>query len=327
VTASARVRGATWASVLLAAMFLPTGCAQDNSEDSASGESADTGPQVVAVEDLLGARLTLTGDPDWLAADEQGLWVLRDSGELRRIDTTTHEVTGVVELGDMQLCSGLGASFGSVWSCLGPDVVRVDPEDLSVVKRWAIHKQAVQGHLVGAFDRVWVLTSDGSSLVGIDPNTNRVASEFELPARCSDIAAGADTLWMPCRLDDRVLEIDPATGDTLLDLPIDNPVSVAVDTDVWVGAATTTMRLDPETGEVLAEVDVGAEPEGGVALDPGSVWVRNGDDFLIEIDRASGTVVRRITADVTSGGDLLVLDGTVWTTANNDEQLFQIAPG
>ena len=183
----------------------------------------------------------------------------------------------------------------------------------------------MQGHLVGGFDRVWVLTSDGSNLVGIDPATNEVATEFELPARCTDVTLGVDALWLPCNVDDRVLKVDPTAGDVLLDLAIDNPISVAVDDDVWLGTATTTVQLDPATGEVLLEGDAGSAPDGGVALDDDSVWVRNGEDFLIRLDRETGERTQQITAqNLTSGGDILVLDGEVWTTAYDDQLLFRI---
>ena len=52
------------------------------------------------VEDVLVAKLTLTGDPDWLAADEHGLWVFRQSGEFTLVDPTTNEVAGTVSVGD-----------------------------------------------------------------------------------------------------------------------------------------------------------------------------------------------------------------------------------
>lgn len=302
-------------------------CSSDGSQGTAVLSGGSNSPEAVSpVDDLATVRITLDGGPDWLAVDRRGVWVLRDSGELTLVDPQTNEVADAVDLGDLNLCSGLGAAFDSIWTCLGSDVVRVDPKSLEVVNRFAVHKQAAQGHLVGGFSRVWVLTSDGSSMVGIDPATNEVATEFELPARCSDVTLGSDALWLTCAIDDRVLKVDPSSGKVLLDIAIDNPVAVAVDTDVWVGAATITMQLDPATGEIQQEVDAGASPNGGVALDADSVWVRNGTDFLIQIDRKTGARVQHVTADVTSGGDVLVVRGEVWTTAFDDDELFRLDP-
>ena len=292
-------------------------------EDSDAAEPSTAEAAITPVEDVLVAQLTLAGDPDWLAADEHGVWVQRASGEITLIDPATSEEAGSVSVGPMDLCSGLGASYGAIWTCVGSDVARIDPETFEVVAQLAVNKQAVQGHLVGGFDRVWVLTSDGSGLVGIDPATNQVETEFELPARCSDVSLGEDALWLPCRVDDRVLKVDPLSGEVLLDLAVDNPTFVAVDGDVWVGTSTATKRLDPETGEVLVEAGAGAD--GGVALDGDSVWVRNLEEFLVRLDRETGERVQEITAtDLTSPGDLLVLEGEVWTTAYDDQLLFRI---
>lgn len=311
---------------LVAALGL-TACGGDDQPDAAA-QPSQAEVEVAPVEDVTVAQLTLPGDPDWLAVDEHGVWVQRNSGELAVVDPATNEVSRSVQLGATELCGGIGASYGAVWTCVTSDVLRLDPVTLEVVARLAVGKQAVQGHLVGGFDRVWVLTSDGSTLVGIDPATNEVATEFELPARCTDVTLGDDALWLPCKVDDRVLKVDPTTGEVLLDLALDNPVSVAVDGDVWLGTATTTLQLDPDSGEVLLEGDAGSAPDGGVALDADSVWVRNGTDFLIRLDRATGERRQQITAEeLTSGGDLLVIDGDVWTTAFDDQVLFRVDPG
>ena len=133
-------------------------------------------------------------------------------------------------------------------------MLRIDPDAMEITHRYRVRKQAAQGHLVGGFGHVWVLTSDGSTLVGIDPETNRAAVEYALPARGSDVALSDDALWLPCRIDDRVLKLDPATGEVLLDLEVANPVTVETgDGEVWVGTAADTQRLDPDTGEVLVD--------------------------------------------------------------------------
>jgi streptogramin lyase len=280
------------------------------------------------VSDLVVAELTLAGEPDWLAVDEEGrgIWTQQGSNEITLIDPATDEVVDLVDVGDANLCNGIGSSYGGVWTCRAGDLVRVDPVSLEVVSVLPLRKQAVQGHLAGGFGRVWVLTSDGSTLVGVDPATDRVDQRFELPARCTDVTLGADSLWLPCRIDDKVLEIDPYSGEVRLELDVDNPVVVAVDGDVWVGTASETVRLDATTGEVLGRLAGAAEPEGDVEVDADHVWVRNGEDFLLQFDRQSGDLVRHVQADVTSGGDMLLVDGHVWISAGDDQTLYHLDP-
>ncbi|MBF4770396.1 hypothetical protein ISU10_21685 [Nocardioides agariphilus] len=314
--------------------LLAGGCATGASEPASPASlapapepSARAGP-VRPVEDVAVATLTLPGDPDWLAADNHGLWVFRQSGELTLVDPARSAVAGTVATGETELCSGLGASFGSVWTCQGSDVLRVDPEAMAVVGRYQVKKQAAQGHLVGAFGHVWVLTSDGSSLVGIDPETNEVDVQHDLPARGSDVAASEDALWLPCRIDDRVLKIDPASGEVLLDVEVANPVSVATgEGEVWVATASDTRRLDPTSGQILRTADAPAGSEGGIVVGEDRVWVRNAEDFLFEVDRATGERVGQVTAEgLTSSGDLLLLHGDLWVASYDDQVLFRLDP-
>jgi streptogramin lyase len=319
------------APLVLAGLLLVASCGGDSEPDNGASTAAGSSPSaapVVPVADLLVAQLTLAGEPDWLTLDDEGrgIWTQQSSNEITLIDPETDEVVNVVEAGDANLCSGIGSSYGGVWTCAGGDLLRIDPVSFTVVSRLAVRKQAVQGHLVGGFGRVWVLTSDGSTLVGVDPTTNRVDQSYDLPARCTDVTLAEDALWLPCRIDDKVIKVDPATGEVLLELDVDNPVVVAVDGDVWVGTALETEHLDPTTGEVLGVLAGGAEPDGDVEVDADSVWVRNGDDFLLQFDRETGDLVRHVQADVTSGGDMLLVDGDVWISANDDHTLFHLDP-
>ncbi len=310
------------AAGLVCLVVVAAGCGADDPDPAPAAE-----PVVRPVSEVEVARLDLAGGPDWLVADEHGVWVKHDSGELLLVDSESREPVDSVEVEAVAShCQGLGSAYDAVWTCAGSDVVKVDPDSLEVTARFKVKKQALQGHLVGAFDRIWVLTSDGSHLIGIDPVADEIAIEVDLPARCSDVAAGEAGLWLPCSVDDRVLQLDPATGEVIQDLELQNPIAIAVDSDVWLATGTTTVRLDPGSGEVLAEIDVGARPDGWVALDDKSVWVRNGDDFLVRIDRATEERAEQIAADVTSGGDVIVVDGLVWTTAFDDGALFVLDP-
>src|SRR5436853_4402362 len=117
----------------LAVLFLlGAGCASNapggSAEPTQTATSATSGEvETIPVEKVLVAELDLPGDPDWLAADESGVWVQRNSGEVALVDPATNELAFAVPLGDISLCQGIGASFGSGWACKRSDVVRIDP--------------------------------------------------------------------------------------------------------------------------------------------------------------------------------------------------------
>jgi len=90
------------------------------------------------------------------------------------------------------------------------------------------------------------------------------------------------------------------------------PISVHVSgqpVDVWAGpeavwVVTTSghsrngglVRLSPETGASLAEIEVGQDPTG-VAVGPGLVWVSNADGTITTIDPATNQTAETIVMD------------------------------
>jgi YVTN family beta-propeller protein len=80
---------------------------------------------------------------------------------------------------------------------------------------------------------------------------------------------------VPSETDDVVHRIHPGSRATFQIGVGDRPVAVAVDANaVWVANAGdgTVSRIDPETSEVVATIDVGPAP-AGVAVAHGLVWV------------------------------------------------------
>lgn len=271
-------------------------------------------------------QLRIPGGPDWLVAADDGVWVKIDRGELVLIDPAAMSVVAQVEVeapGD-GLCQGIGIGFDAVWTCSGTDVVRVDADSREVVSRLALNKAYAQGHLIAAAGRLWVLTGTGDTLVGVDPSTERVITTIDLPIRGTDLAADEAGLWVISTPDDRVVHVDADTGAILADTPLDGPVSITTAGGVWVAGLTESVLLDPATGAVARTIDTGAGSTGSIATDGTSVWIRNVDTFLTEFDGTTGEVLQTYASDATSGGDMIVAFGHVWTTAFDDATLFAI---
>lgn len=287
---------------------------------------APDGTVLVPAQNRTKTRLRIPGGPDWMAADEKFLYLKRDDGGVDRIDPGTDKVVASVEV-EGDLCQGIGVGFGAAWVCQGADVARVDLDAMKVVATVKVGKAAEQGHLATGFDRVWVLVGDGSTLVSINPATNAVEAPIVLGARGTDLAVGQNGVWVVSGLDDAVLRVDPAARKVVSRTGgIDEPRTVAVSDAVWVGAFTSTARLDPATGRVIATVPVGTGREGGISATEDQVWVRSKDQFLRHVDPATNKVTEGLSADVTSSGDVLVAFGSVWTSAYDDATLFRLTP-
>lgn len=233
-----------------------------------------------------------------MAVDEHGLWVRRDRKPSLLIDPVSGQLKGTVVTGyELPLCQGIGAAYDVVYICRGTDLLRVDPTTMEVRDRVKLHKEYAQGHIPGAFGRFWVLESDGSTLTGLDPATGAVVSSFKLPARGWDRPPARTASGWPARSTTRCYRGGPG--------------------DAEVNA--------PETGEVLATVEGGAEPDGDIASDERYVYVRNGEDFLLQIDKATNGVLR-YTADLEGGGSVAVAAGDVWVTGFDDATLMRLWP-
>lgn len=321
-------RAAQTAAAVLAACAAVAGCASGASPPvDSSAASPAAGPVPPAVPTGPGTvRLSLPGGPDWLAADDRFVYVRRDVGRIDRVDPATTEVVASVEVpGDD--CQGLGVAFGSVWTCRGREVVRLDLAAGTVVAAIAVDKAPIQGTLAGGFDRLWVLVGDGSRLVGIDPATDAPDPPIELGLRGTDLAVGEGAVWVVSHLAGALVRVDPVSRQVTARVDgIGAMFSVAVGEGAVWASGPATVAVAPDTAEVTATYDVGAGYGGALAVDGDSVLVRSQDEFLREIDTATGEVraVEPRPADVDSEGDVLVAFGSVWVTANDQEVLLRL---
>lgn len=279
------------------------------------------------VDDRVEAVLTMPS-PSWLTADDDAVYVRRDDGVVSRVDPATDEVTDLAEIPG-PLCQGIGVGFGAVWTCSGPDVVAVDLDDGEVGAPIPVGKAAVQGHLGVGHGRVWVLVGDGSQLVGIDPETREPDEPIDLGVRGTDVAVADDAVWVASAVDDSVVRVDPTTAEVDLTVGGLGGASALAFTDgtAWVAGSSGTFALDAESGELGAVVGGGAGADGAVAADDTSVWVRRADTFLREVDADEAEAVADISADVTSGGDVIVAFGSLWVTAYDDAVLYRLSRG
>ena len=331
-----------------AAFALPTAvaCGGDDGGPAAGGTGSgsptvandtvvqvDDRPEVTTpLADAQEAAIELPGGPDWLAFHDGFVWVKRDDGMVSRIDPRTNKPKGEIQADTKsdQLCQGIGAGGGAVWSCSGSDVVRIDPERLKVTDSIPVGKIFDQGHFVFADGKIWVLAGNGDRLVGIDTATASAGPAVELPAACRELGFGADMIWVTCPLDGMVFSVNPASASVEAQLELeDASVASASDSALWVGSAGDLMRFDLETLQPLARFEA-LDPgtEGTLLVDGEDVWVRTAQGFLHRIDATSNTVAEQIEPpEALSGGDLLIAAGSVWTTAFNDNLLIRLRAG
>ena len=197
----------------------------------------------------------------------------------------------------------------------------------------------------------------------LDPRTGEEEATITLEgfsANIMEVAFGAGSVWVssgdyyPEPVGERgpgdiVLRVDPETNRVVGRIPVDSPTGLTFGHgSVWATSAGhgTVSRIDPETGEVAAEIDVGRGAVD-IATDErtGDVWVAGlylpedySGDFsqedseynkLSRVDPATNRVVAEIpiAANSPEGGaqSVAVGEGAVWTQSV-DGGLFKVDP-
>ena len=190
----------------------------------------------------------------------------------------------------------------------------------------------------------------------LDPQTGEEEAVIRLKgfsANTVEVTFGAGSLWVSSgdwtAAADVVLRVDPETNRVVDRIPVDSPTGLAFGHgSVWATSAGdgTVSRIDPETGEVSAEIEVGRGAVD-IATDErsGDVWIAGlympedySEDFsqqdseynkISRVDPQTNHVVAEIpiVASSLEGGaqSVAVGAGAVWAQSG-DGKLFKVNP-
>jgi len=168
-----------------------------------------------------------------------------------------------------------GVSFDGqrVWFASGDRLNTLDPESGEIVGALDI-----AAHAGTAFDGTHLFQIAEAVIRKIDPKTGEVLSTIPAPGNGGDsgLAWAEGTLWVGQNRDRKIHQVDPKTGAVLRTIESDRFVTGVtwVDGQFWHGTwqdeASDVRRIDPETGEVLARLEMpvgtgvsGLESDGG----------------------------------------------------------------
>lgn len=278
--------------------------------------------------------------PDELVFAKGFIWVKTDSGHVVQVDPATNSVVGDIKVDTTSwqhdYCQGLGTDGENIWACSTRgnenfktiDVVRIDPSSQTVTATVEVGKIFDQYNMPFLSNHIWVLTDDGSKLVGIDTTTNQPSPAIDLGVRCFQVAATSSSLLVTCKLDDLILRVDPESMQvterrTFTRSPWN---IVATEDGAWVGLGNAVVRLDPESLNPVATFTSLPGDKGLFATKEG-LWVRLDEGFLYRIDTVSNQIVEQITSDQRfyNLGSVIVTSDAIWTTAGDDDLLLRIS--
>jgi glutamine cyclotransferase len=168
-----------------------------------------------------------------------------------------------------------GVSFDGehVWFAAGGTLASLDPdsgETLSAID--------VPAHAGTAFDGTHLYQIADSRILKIDPASGQVLTSIPAPGDGGDsgLAWADGTLWVGQHRARKIHQIDPRTGAILRTIASNRFVTGVTWVDeqlwhgTWEGDESNIRRIDPQSGEVLEQIDLpsgvavsGLESDGG----------------------------------------------------------------
>jgi YVTN family beta-propeller protein len=178
-------------------------------------------------------------------------------------------------------------------------------------------------------DAVWVANADDGTVSRIDPRTRKVVTTIGIGAPAIGLAVDRGTVWLANGTGGTVALVDARANVVAETIDLRGPNAIlpnsvyavaAAGNAVWAAAGYgSVIRLDRQTHEVAAKVDVG-EVALDVAVGEGATWVADNTEHVVRIETATNTVTARVAiasmpvaiAAGENGVWVVTVDGSLW---------------
>jgi YVTN family beta-propeller protein len=175
------------------------------------------------------------------------------------------------------------------------------------------------------FDGIWIQVDPPiDQMIRIDTDTGSVAMAIDGGA---GVAFTDDALWVALPGQAEFQKLDPVSGDTLASISEKTAYLASGAGSIWAVAFDgRVIRVDPETGELLAAIPIEATELTDIAVSDDGAWVTAKEDGRVfRIDPATN----RVVADIRTGAGAhgIVIDGSgVWVTNYRANTVSRIDP-
>ncbi|MDW3218214.1 MAG: hypothetical protein R8F63_06335 [Acidimicrobiales bacterium] len=208
-------------------------------------------------------------------------------------------------------------------------------EDLETRPPPALPGDAMRRIVVGADANFISARNDSIAVVGgfgglslIDPDRNQVTANGNIADSANRVMRTQSSVWITNYQDNQIIQVDPGTNTVQATFPFPGPDGIAKVGDFIVVASFDegfVAKIDPVTGEIVTQVDVGGSPTA-VYNGPHGLWVTIFDTGeLVRLTRSSLDTNERIVVGagpVGIGGDATHL----WVTNNDEGTVAKVDP-
>jgi hypothetical protein len=308
------------------------------------------GDKAELVLDIASDPLTVTssievGDgPSGMVVGDDGIWVaVRRAGEVTLVDPTSQVVTEQLNVGGYP--DDVAVVEREVWVS-NPSkgvVTRHGPFGDAAAfaeTEFPVESEAHQD-IASGFDSVWIAVKGDATWRW--PVADEEPTRFPALDTPTDVAVDEDWVWLLGEDDGRpvlvrVDETGSADETFFLDDDVESSLGKA-DADlaagegwVWIalGDEGRVLRIDPATGEVNGEAEVGGD-YAGISVGGGVVWVLVGREDgsggrVVRIDPDSLEQVEDSLELTETPADIVVIGNTAWISIASGDQLERVEP-
>jgi streptogramin lyase len=264
------------------------------------------------------ARIATGSHPCGIASGLGSVWVAGyGTGVLARIDPRTNRITRRIRVAS-GICH-LVVHSGSVWvaSDRTDTVYRVSARRGRVVARIRVARWPADLEI--GFGSLWVSAYEAGRVARIDLRTGRTTGLYDVGGNPAGLARVGRSLWIAFgRTGTTLGRLDLRTG-IVTKTPIRHTGPGFLSWllgSLWTTTADgSAVRVDPDTGRVLAAFAIPGTPAELAAAPDGTIWVAEKEhNTITRIDPATNTML-----DVTSAGpgafSIAVAAGDMWVTS------------
>lgn len=159
---------------------------------------------------------------------------------------------------DVTNVAGVTYDGTHVWIATGDKLNAMDPASGKMVRALD-----VPAHAGTAFDGQHLYQISGERIQKVDPETGRVVAIVPAPeGGASGMAWAEGMLWVAQHRKRKIHQVDPETGKILRTIDSNRFVTGVTWVDgelwhgTWEGEQSELRRIDPQSGEVLAQLDM-----------------------------------------------------------------------
>jgi streptogramin lyase len=309
---------------------------------SLSPSSSPSPPALVPVPIVPTASVAVS-KPQSLASDGTAVWVLTETGIVRRIDPVTNVAgAGISTGGTSDAYQGVSADANGVWvtEFNTGTLFRIDPATSQLVATMKVGL-APKGVLATA-SAVWVADVHDGKVFRIDPVTNKIVATITVGPTGSSgpnwLASGLGSIWVDIPNDRTVVRIDAVTNAIQATIPIPNVVTpcgglAVTPTAVWNTSCDGPQgmaRIDPATNTVVTARKLDEKGYNPSVID-GVPWVsiytgEGNPGRLGRISSATNAVDLELAPGPTfgGGGDLVVAAGSAWVIDGGNDRVLRL---